>query len=60
MTLTGVRGAFVFEAGVAVSRPRWNLFSLWYVVALPSKADYLYINAQESLAPNAASPLAVG
>jgi hypothetical protein len=36
------------------------MFSLWYVFALPSNADYLYINAKESLAPNAASPLAVG
>jgi hypothetical protein len=55
MTLTRVRGAFVFEAVVAASRLRWNMLSPRYVFALPSNADYLDINAIESLAPNAAS-----
>jgi hypothetical protein len=39
---------------------RWNMFSLWYVFALSSNADYCMSNAKESLAENAASPLAVG
>jgi hypothetical protein len=34
------------------------MFSLCYVFA--SIADYLYVNAKESLADNATSPLAVG
>ena len=53
MTLSGVRGAFVFEAFVAVSGLRWNMFSLWYVFALPSNADDLYINIsmQRELGP---------
>jgi hypothetical protein len=36
------------------------MFSLWNVLRCASNADYLYVNAKESLAKNAASPLGVG
>jgi hypothetical protein len=61
MMLTGVWGAFVFGAVVAVSPSRWNMFSLrGMFLHCPSNADYLYASPNESLAENAASPLAVG
>jgi len=41
------------------ARLRWNMFSLWYVFALRVKC-YLYVNAKENLAENAASPFTVG
>jgi hypothetical protein len=59
--LTGVWGAFVFGAVVAVSPSRWNMFSLrGMFLHCPSNAHYLYASPNESLAENAASPLAVG
>ncbi len=56
-------GGFGFELGavVAVSPSRWNMWPpCGMFLRCASTDDYLYVNAKESLAENAASPLAVG
>ena len=61
MTLTRAGTLSFLGLSSLSARLRWNMFSpVVCFLHCASNADYLYVNLKESLAENAASPLAVG